>query len=52
MSSIKNVLICGGGLMGKNIAFVVLFVKEHHIMIYDVRLVDVKAGDRDRKSVV
>lgn len=47
MSSIKNVLICGGGLMGKNIAFVVSSVKEHHITIYDVRPVDVKAGIRE-----
>lgn len=47
MSSIKNVLVCGGGLMGKNIAFVASSVKEHNITIYDVRPVDVEGGIRE-----
>lgn len=46
MSTVKNVLIIGGGLMGKNIAFVASSVKEHFVTIYDVREVDVEAGIR------
>lgn len=47
MSTIKNVLIVGGGLMGKNIAFVASSVPEHQITVYDVRPVDVAAGIRE-----
>ena len=46
MSEIKNVLIMGGGLMGKNIAFVCSSVKEYEITIYDINQVDVEAGIR------
>lgn len=46
MSTIKNVLIVGGGLMGKNIAFVASSVPEHQITVYDVRPVDVADGIR------
>ena len=46
MANIKNVLIMGGGLMGKNIAFVVSSVKDYDITIYDINDVDVEAGIR------
>lgn len=37
MKDIKNVLVVGGGLMGKNIAYVVSSVAEYQVVIYDVR---------------
>lgn len=46
MFNVKNVLIMGGGLMGKNIAFVVSSVKDYQITIYDINPVDVEAGIR------
>lgn len=46
MVNIRNVLIMGGGLMGKNIAFVASSAKEHDITIYDINPVDVEAGIR------
>ena len=46
MKDIKKVLIMGGGLMGKNIAFVVSSVKDYEITIYDINPVDVEAGIR------
>ena len=46
MAAIKNVLIMGGGLMGKNIAFVASSVKDYDITIYDINPVDVEAGIR------
>ena len=47
MSNIKNVLIVGGGLMGKNIAFVASSAEDHQITVYDVRPVDIPAGIRE-----
>ena len=47
MKKIKNVLIVGGGLMGKNIAFVASSVSEHQVTVYDVKPVDVTAGIRE-----
>lgn len=47
MSTIKNVLIVGGGLMGKNIAFAASSVPEHQITVYDVKPVEVAAGIRE-----
>lgn len=44
MANIKNVLIMGGGLMGKNIAFVASSAKEYEITVYDINDVDVAAG--------
>ncbi|MDD6879959.1 MAG: 3-hydroxyacyl-CoA dehydrogenase family protein [Firmicutes bacterium] len=44
--NIKNVLIMGGGLMGKNIAFVASSAKEFDITIYDINAVDVHDGIR------
>ncbi|MCQ2560653.1 MAG: 3-hydroxyacyl-CoA dehydrogenase family protein [Clostridia bacterium] len=49
MANIKNVLIAGGGLMGKNIAFVVSSNKEYEVTVYDIRpaeAVDVEGGIR------
>lgn len=46
MVNIKNVLIVGGGLMGKNIAFVASSAKEYEITVYDINPVDVEAGIR------
>lgn len=46
MAKVKKVLIAGGGLMGKNIAFVVSSVKDYDITIYDINDVDVEAGIR------
>lgn len=46
MASIKNVLIMGGGMMGKNIAFVVSSAGEYEITVYDINTVDVEAGIR------
>ncbi|MBR6025846.1 MAG: 3-hydroxyacyl-CoA dehydrogenase family protein [Firmicutes bacterium] len=44
MFNVKNVLIAGGGLMGKNIAFVVSSVKDYQITIYDINDVDFVGG--------
>ena len=46
MATIKHVLIMGGGLMGKNIAFVVASVKDFDVTVYDINDVDVAAGIR------
>lgn len=46
MGNIKNILVMGGGLMGKNIAFVTSSVKEYDITVYDINPVDIEAGIR------
>lgn len=46
MADIRHVLIMGGGLMGKNIAFVVASVKAYDVTVYDINDVDVEAGIR------
>ena len=43
---IKNILICGGGMMGKNIAFVFASNPEYRIAVYDLYQTDVYAGIR------
>ena len=43
---IKNILICGGGMMGKNIAFVFASNPEYQIGVYDLHQTDVYAGIR------
>ena len=43
---IKNILICGGGMMGKNIAFVFASNPEYKIGVYDLYETDVYAGIR------
>ena len=42
-SKIKNVLIVGAGLMGRNIAFVTSSCKTYNITVYDVKDVDRKS---------
>jgi 3-hydroxybutyryl-CoA dehydrogenase len=44
--SIKNILIAGGGMMGKNIAFVFTSNPEFKVAIYDLYETDVYAGIR------
>lgn len=46
MRNIKEVLIVGGGLMGKNIGFVASSCPDYNITIYDVKPVDVAEGIR------
>ena len=43
---IKNILICGGGLMGKNIAFVMTSNRQYNVVVYDLYPTDVEAGIR------
>ena len=43
---IKNILICGGGMMGKNIAFVFASNPDYQIGVYDLYPTDVPAGIR------
>ena len=44
--SIKNVLIAGGGMMGKNIAFVFTSNPDYQISVYDLYPTDVPGGIR------
>ena len=46
MNNIKNILICGGGLMGKNIAFVMTQNPAYQVSVYDLYPTDVFAGIR------
>lgn len=46
MDSIKNILICGAGMMGKNIAYVMASNKEYQVALYDIYPTDVEAGIR------
>ena len=43
---IKKILICGGGLMGKNIAFVMTANPNFQVTVYDLYPTDVEAGIR------
>ena len=43
---IKNILIAGGGMMGKNIAFVFTSNPDYQISVYDIYPTDVCAGIR------
>ncbi len=45
-SNIKNILVAGGGLMGKNIAFVFSSNPAYDITVYDLYPTDVPAGIR------
>ena len=36
MSEIKNILICGGGMMGKNIAYVMASNPAYQVAVYDL----------------
>ena len=46
MKEIKNILICGAGMMGKNIAFVMASCPEYQVALYDLYETDVAAGIR------
>lgn len=46
MKDIKNILICGGGMMGKNIAFVFASNPAFRVGVYDLYPTDVEAGIR------
>ncbi|MBR1496609.1 MAG: 3-hydroxyacyl-CoA dehydrogenase family protein [Oscillospiraceae bacterium] len=45
-ADIKEILIAGGGMMGKNIAFVCTSNPNYHITVYDLYPTDVEAGIR------
>ncbi len=46
MQSIKNILICGAGMMGKNIAFVFTSNPAFDVTLYDLYPTDVEEGIR------
>jgi 3-hydroxybutyryl-CoA dehydrogenase len=46
MTSIKNILVCGAGMMGKNIALVFSSCKDFNITVYDINDVDLHGGIR------
>ena len=46
MNSIRHILICGAGMMGKNIAFVMASNPDYQVALYDIHPTDVAAGIR------
>lgn len=46
MKRIKNILICGAGMMGKNIAFVFASNPDFRVVLYDLYSADVEEGIR------
>lgn len=46
MKNMKNILICGAGMMGKNIAFVFASNPDFQVGLYDLYPADVEAGIR------
>lgn len=46
MKNIQNILICGAGMMGKNIAFVFASNPDYRIGLYDLYPTDVETGIR------
>lgn len=52
MKEIKNVLICGGGMMGKGIAQVFSSKKDLNITVYDKFPVDVHSGIRQNMAAL
>lgn len=46
LNEIKEILIAGGGMMGKNIAFVLTSNPQFHVTVYDLFPTDVEAGIR------
>ena len=50
MKEIRNILIAGGGMMGKNIAFVFTKNPAYRVGVYDMREVDVAAGIRQNTA--
>lgn len=49
---IRNILIAGGGMMGKNIAFVMTAVPHHRVTVYDLYPADVAAGIRENTRLL
>ena len=47
---VKRILIAGGGMMGKNIAFVFTKNPAYQVGVYDMREVDVRAGIRQNTA--
>lgn len=43
---IQNILVAGGGMMGKNIAFVFTSDPRYRVTVYDIRETDVRGGIR------
>lgn len=46
MNGIHNILVCGAGMMGKNIAFVMASNPKYKVALYDIHKTDVVAGIR------
>ena len=46
MKEIKNILICGAGMMGKNIGYVFASNPSFQVGMYDLYPTDVEAGIR------
>ena len=46
MKEIKNILICGAGMMGKNIGYVFASNPDFQVGLYDLYPTDVEAGIR------
>ena len=44
--TIQNILVAGGGMMGKNIAFVFTSDPRYRVTVYDIRDTDVRGGIR------
>ncbi len=44
--TIQNILVAGGGMMGKNIAFVFTADPRYRVTVYDIRDTDVRGGIR------
>lgn len=51
-SEIKRILICGAGMMGKNIAFVFSSNPDYQVGVYDLYDTDVKGGDPQQYPAV
>lgn len=47
MRDIKNILICGAGMMGKNLAFIFASNPQYQIGVYDLRDTDIASGLRE-----
>ena len=52
MKTVKNILVAGGGMMGKNIAFVFASCEDLRIGVYDMYDVDVAGGIRKNAAAL
>ena len=52
MKEIRHILVAGGGMMGKNIAFVLTACPEYLVSVYDVVEMDVRAGIRKNTAAL